>query len=355
MIAEALEGLRGGRDPATVRGLHAELIELVAGRLTTPVTFERIAAGVRLLRRVYDTETETVLSGSEIRRINDAVDAVGSAESAREELRFLSGLLGLLTEAPGLPVEPVLLWPRSGLNVVATVDGHGRRKDLLDQLLFHRVLHDLRGGQAGSGGGVLVVAGADRMRLDAIEALGRQAQRRGVRLVLMVEHLRGELAQLLGGAEAATIMMRLGNATEASAAADFVGRGYRFVLSQLTEQIGHSFTDGVSDTSGDSFTATHTDGYSGASANTSESSSRALTWSSTTSWSGSESTSTGRTYSRGYEYAMEPTTFQSLPPTAFVLVENRPGARRVVTGDCNPGIAMLDRVAAQPLRYPRGP
>lgn len=355
VVAEALEGLRGGEGRALVRGLDAELIEVVAARLTAPVTFERIAAGVRLLRRVYDTAIETLLSGTEIRRINEAVDVVGSAESAREELRFLSGLLGLLAEVPGLPVEPVLMWPRSGLNVIATVDRHGRRKDLLDRLLFARVLHDLRCGTPGSSGGVLVVAGADRLGLDAVETLARQARRCGVRLVAMVEHLRGEMTQMLGGADAATIVMRLGNATEAAAAADFVGRGYRFVLSQLTEQIGHSFTDGISDTRGDSFTATHTDGYSGTAANASASSSRALTWSSSTSWSGSESTSTGRTYARGYEYAMEPTTFQSLPPTAFVLVENHSGGRRVVSGDCNPGIALLDRVSVEPRPYPRGP
>lgn len=355
LVAEALQGLRSAEPQVRAQGVIAELIELVASRLTAPLTFGRIAAGLRLLRRVYDAETETVLSGNEIRRINDAVDAVGPSESARAELRFLSGLLGLLGGIADLAVEPMLLWPRSGLNLLAIADGHGRRKDLVDRLLFHRVLHDLRCGELGVGGGWLVVAGADHLGLEAIETLARHARRRAVRLVLMVEHLRGELTQLLGGADAATILMHLGSAPEASAAADFVGRGYRFVLSQLTEQIGISFTDGISDSHGDSFTDTHTDGYSGASPNASESSSRALTWSSTTSWSGSESTSTGRTYARGYEYVVEPTTFQSLPPTAFVLVENHGGGRRVVSGDCNPGIALLDRVSAEPRKQLGGP
>ena len=38
----------------------------------------------------------------------------------------------------------------------------------------------------------------------------------------------------------------------------------------------------------------------------------------------------------------------AMPPTAFVLVEPGPKGRRVVLGDCNPGITLLDKVAADP-------
>jgi hypothetical protein len=45
---------------------------------------------------------------------------------------------------------------------------------------------------------------------------------------------------------------------------------------------------------------------------------------------------------------VEPAVLQSLPETAFVLVEAAAGGRRVRFGDCNPGIAMLERVADAP-------
>ena len=50
-----------------------------------------------------------------------------------------------------------------------------------------------------------------------------------------------------------------------------------------------------------------------------------------------------------YEFQVEPTALQSLAPTAFVLVEAGPTGRRVVMGDCNPGIVLLDRVARDAL------
>ncbi|MFE9577412.1 hypothetical protein ACFYO1_13565 [Nocardia sp. NPDC006044] len=348
LVAEAVATLRtADARSAQTRGLDAELVELVAANLIGPVTFGRIAAGIRLLRSISEAEHETALSSEEIRRVNRLLDAVGSSESAREELRFLGGLLSLLDEGDTRPTKHSAVWPSAGLRVIATEDTNARRKDVLDRMVVHRVLHGLRCGMHSGPGSVLVVAGADHVGLAAVEALARHARRAGVRLVLLIEHLRGDLTQLLGGSDSASILMRMGNAAQACAAADFVGRGHRFVLSQLSDQIGRSFTEGTSDTSGDSLTSTTTEGYSGVSVNVSDSVSRAATWSSTTSWSGSDSTSTGRTYARAYEYTIEPTTFQSLPVTAFILVESGSGVRRVVAGDCNPGIALLDRVAAE--------
>ncbi|MGW0252109.1 hypothetical protein ACWDYH_36335 [Nocardia goodfellowii] len=346
VIAETLQGIRGGEPNPQLRSLDAEFVELVAASLAAPITFARLAAGIRLLRKLYDGDNESMLSATEIHRINALVDAVGPSETAREELRFLGGVLGLLAH-DAQPATP-LHWPRSGLSVVATADANPRRKDLVDRLVVHRLTYDLRSGAIGDQATVLVVAGADHLGLSVVEALARHARRCGVRLILMFEHARGELTQLLGGADSATVLMRMGNAAEAAAAADFVGRGYRFTLSQLTEQIGRSFTTGVADSTGSSVTNTSSDGYSGTTANSSEAFSRAQTWSSTVNWSNANSTSSSHTYSRAYEYTVEPTTFQALPSTAFVLVENHHGGWRVVSGDCNPGIALLDRVARTP-------
>ncbi|MFI6044240.1 hypothetical protein ACIA8C_21595 [Nocardia sp. NPDC051321] len=347
VIAESLWALRRGEPGAEqLRGLDAELIESVAACLSPRITFSRLAAGLRLLRRIYDAECESVLSAAEIRRINSLLDSIGAAGPAHEELRFLTATLGMFAEdEPAADRSPVA-WPQTGLTVFSTVSPHPRRKRLIDQLLFHRVLHAVRCGRpSADAGSVLVVAGVDDLGLPAVEALTRQARRAGVRLVVLVEHLRGELTQLLGGSDSASILMRMGNAAEAAQVAEFVGRGFSFVLSQYTEQFGQSTGESTSDTHGDSVTSTTGANVAGTSVTSTDSVAQATSWSRTISWSQSDSTSTARTVARAYEYTMEPTTFQSLPATAFVLVDTSGRDRRVVAGDCNPDIALSDQVA----------
>jgi hypothetical protein len=217
---------------------------------------------------------------------------------------------------------------------------------------------------------VIVVAGADQIALEALEAMARQARRAGIQLVFLVHHLRDDMQKLLGGSGSISLLMRMGNGDEAATAAEFVGRGFKFVLSQLTEEMGKTFTDGTSSTDGGSSSTSRTRGYSyggnsshsfggdgkGSSSsgsswnrNFSTSTSREQNWSDTKSQSEATSRSEGQTMARVYEFQIEPTALQSLAPTAFVLVEAAPGGRRVVMGDCNPGIALLDRVARDTL------
>ncbi|MGN2638301.1 hypothetical protein ACTD5D_19320 [Nocardia takedensis] len=343
ILAAAIEGFRAEESRASLRALDAELVEMVASSLAAPITFTRLAAGIRVMRRTLEVDHDTALSPSEIRQITAHLDVVGS-DTARQELQFLGGLLTLLASEQPAPDAAAFGWPRAGLRVLSTGDANPRRKDLLDRLLLQRLLHDLRA-RSEAVTAVLIVAGADHLGAADLETLTRHARRRGVRTMLMFEHARDQTAGLLGGADSATVLMRLGNADEAAAAAGFVGRGHRFTLSQMTRQIGSSFTGGGSDSTGDSLTTSTSDGLSGNSANSSTSTSRARTWSSTTNWTEGHSTSTATTHTRGYEYTIEPTTFQSLPPTAFILVENHSAGRTVVTADCNPGIVLLDRVA----------
>jgi len=348
IVAEVLAGPRGPQpDAGRVQALHAELIEAVCACLDPPRTFERVAAALAVVRRTFDLERRSCLSTDEIRQLTRVTEIVGSSAAVGEELRFLAATMRLLSELPAArsPLEPI--WPRAGLRVIATADVNVRRKELLDQFMFFQMLHEVRAADQPRAGAV-VIAGADQLNAGDLEALARHTGRVGMRLIVMCEHLRGEQAQLLGAAGSAALLMRLGPAAEAATAADFVGRGHRFVLSQLTEQIGHSFTDGISDTTGDSDTTTFTDNYSPTSAGTSDSRSRARSWSQTSNWSRAQNTSTTHTRARAYEYAVEPTTFQALPATAFVWVETRAHGRRVVAGDCNPGIALLDRVASHP-------
>jgi hypothetical protein len=69
VVSEALHALRAEPRPSPQRGLDAELVEAVAACVAPRVTFGRLAAGVRLLRRVYDAERESMLSAVEIRRL----------------------------------------------------------------------------------------------------------------------------------------------------------------------------------------------------------------------------------------------------------------------------------------------
>jgi hypothetical protein len=70
------------------------------------------------------------------------------------------------------------------------------------------------------------------------------------------------------------------------------------------------------------------------------------TWSETKNWSVAASVTHGETDQRVYEFTVEPTEIQALAPTAFILVESTGRGRRVVLGDCNPGIVTLDRVSS---------
>lgn len=387
LLAEVARGPwpTGGDD----RGLHADLVRAVAERLDGSVTVQRLGAGLRVLRRVHSTAHEQLISDAELARLADHVDSVGQTERVQFELQALTTVVDSLAVGDHVDGGTAPLSGRSHLRVLTT-DTDPRRKKALDRLLFHRVLRDLSAG-ALAPGTVLVVAGTDSLDLESLETMARQARRGRVRLVLFMEKLRDELKHLLGRSGSATIFMRLGNAGEAQLAAEHIGRGHKLVLSQLTTQVGDSFTQGDSESAGtqdgETIGTTTTDGTStstgistgesvqrdpdrlglsleggqrtssgGSNSNVSSSTSRAesisrsrsKTWQTTANYSEQVSRSTGETYARTYDFHTEPICFQDLAPTAFVLTEPGASGRRVVMGDCNPGISMLARNALPP-------
>ena len=371
LLADSVHSTRQSAGTADGRALDADLLTAVVSRLDGRWTFRRIAAGLRVLRRTYEHGVNGVLDSAEVEGLTGVIDAFGQSEPVRQELRFLTGVLDLLAVDEldvGEGVADEEPWHASGLTVVRTASTHRRRKDFLDRVVFHRLIHALRDGRIHQDS--MVVAGADHLGRESLEELVREAERAGVRLVLMVERLRGDLHDLLGGRDSATVLMRLGNAREAATAAEFVGRGHRFVLSQLTEQVGATFTEGfsagysLSEGTSESESRSLSPSTSGipvgkvsipiptvsGSRSDSMTRSRTETWQDTVNQSLAESLTEGRTVSRVYEFTVEPTTLQSLPATAFVLAEAGPRGRRVVLGDCNPGIVLLDRVAPSPRK-----
>ncbi|GAA3865370.1 hypothetical protein GCM10022243_34430 [Saccharothrix violaceirubra] len=336
-IAELLAAALGAAQE-DVRALHVDLIGAVLDRLAGPTTLSRVVAGLKTLR---GNHVEGALSEAETDLLTAAADTVAGSEQARRELRFITGMLDLVTAAePADAFDD--LWPESGITVITTVGPHQRRKNFADRLLFHRVLHRLRDTPLGTGRGVLVVAGADDLGGAALRELARQAERAGVPLVLLMRTLDEDLQPLLGSADSVAVVMRLGNAREAAVAAGYLGREHRFQLSALTFEVGRTLTGSRSYARGGAQGTSTTTGEHGVTTT------RTSTWQRTTGYAEADSTGRGATLTRSYEFAVEPTTIQSLPVTSFVLVEDGQSGRRVVLGDCNPGIALLDKVSPTP-------
>jgi len=360
IMAEAVHSTRESGS-ADLRGLDADLIRAVAQRLDGDVTFRKLSAGLQVLRRSYDDALgqAPVLSATELQRLAAYVDAAGQDDQTQQELKLLAGNIDLLTtaeaEAPGS--QDPGFW-RTGILVMRTADRNPRRKDFMDRVLAQTVIHHLRSRPASGSGDVLFVAGCDHLGLRTLENLTRQARRSGLQTVLILEHLRDDIQKLLGGSDSASLIMRMGNAQEAAAAAEFIGRGHTFVLNQLTRQLSDAATDGESKQWGASGTVSDTDSSSGGAGfgwSRSRGISRADSWSRTVNWSTTKTQTDGVTSTRVYEFAIEPVEIQSMPLTAFMFVEAADGRRRVVAGDCNPGISMLDRVARRPQLTPRTP
>lgn len=371
ILSEAADTLRSNPD-ASLRTTDSDIIRAVGERLDGSITTARLAAGIRVLLRNYDDE-EGALSVEEVTKLTRQIDSVGSGERAQDQLRFLRAALDLLgkSQSPGTssaagPIAQLSkgksrrmlpsveqLWRDGGLTVIATESRKASQKDFTDRVMFHSLLQRLRDRNSSViPSQVLVVIGADHIGAQALEAMARQCRARDVRLVYFFEHLRDSSQRLLGAGNSATMIMRLGNGSEAATAAEFIGRGYAFKLSQITRQLGSTDTVGGGQSSGVS-TATSwgqqdSSGQGGWSAGRSYSESLTESFQQMSNWSQTKSVTDGITQQRVYEFAVEPQTVQTLPVTAFVVVDGGAQGRRAAIADCNPAIAMLDRVATRP-------
>ncbi|MER7733126.1 hypothetical protein ABTX80_19775 [Streptomyces erythrochromogenes] len=354
-LAAALATMRPPGTDTDLVTIDATVIRTVARRLDAPLTYPRLAAGLAvLLRQDEQHAQEAELAPHEVVRLTEAIDSVGRGERRQNQLHHVKDQLDSLSEGVGdYPRDrPAAEWWRPGQLTVVSTDGLGPlRKDLADRVLFFRVLHALRTRVFPPGTGTLVVAGADHLGRDALEALARQARTAGVRLVLLLEHLREATLQVAGGSGSAIVFMRMGNGEEAKAAAEFIGHRHTFVVSQLTRQVGETLTTGRGSSYGEQIgeSRTHTSNSGpnqGSSTSTGTSFSRS--WQDSVNASRATSTSDGETTARVYEFTVEPTQLQALPPTGIVLVESAAGGRRVAFGDCNPAIGAMPRVSSRP-------
>ncbi|WP_261562393.1 hypothetical protein, partial [Frankia tisae] len=389
LVADAFGPTREGEQDHHRRALHADLVSTVGQVLGERLTFRRLAEGLRVLEGLDDGTAAAALSTAEAGALVSRMNAFGRGERIPDELRYLRSSLEALCP-PGAAVTATARdrsaitgvpgagglrrlatwWPVQGLRVMATSSraSSTHHKELADRLVIQAVLHQLRRRELAPAPGrdMLVVAGADHLGRPTLGGLARHAEIAGVRLVLLFERLTDDAERVLGSQGGSTIIMRLGNGKDATTAAEFIGRGHTFVMSQVTTQVGRSFTTGDSDSVGSSDGTSDTTGTSGGSGRTydgtrllpwlqntstntgwqeSVTTSRSQTWQRTTNTSVSDSTNDGSTTQRVYEFLIEPTTVQTLPTTAFLLVSPVDGPGRVTPGDCNPGTVLLPRVS----------
>ncbi|MFJ6755439.1 hypothetical protein ACIQNK_10535 [Streptomyces sp. NPDC091273] len=368
-LAEAFQSMRPEGAEVDLHSIDVDLIETTVRTLDTPVTYARLAAGLRVLLRIYDPGAYGgPLSPQEVEALSRAIDLVGQGERVQNELRYVRGLMELMAKSPvraGADLSPSELWQPGRLTILATDDLVERRKDLTDRITFFWILHQLRQRRFTAGSGMLVIAGADRLGRAALESMARQARAAGIRLTLLFEHLREDTVKVAGGSDSATVFMRIGNGHEARDAAQFIGQDYKFLINQLTKQVGETLTEGrgssygeqdgestsTGSNKGGSFSRSGLLDYtSGRSWGTSQTFTTSLSrsWQETTNTSTAHSTTRGENLSRVYEFTVEPTQLQALPATGMVVVEAGPQGRRAVFADCNPGITGLPRLSSLP-------
>jgi len=387
LLADAFDtDRRGGGDP-TLRAIDVSILRAVTRSISPPLTFPRLAAALRIANSQSGSaghQSAALDQGEftpyEVQALRRAMSELGQRDRVADQASFLGTELETLAgrDAAGqlAPVDgPASWWGTGSLRVLATTSrgpGGARRKILTDRVLVQTLLHHLRGRRRDGSPDVLAVAGADHLGGETLRALVRQAELARVRLVLLFEHLGDDAERLIGTGGSATVFMRLGNSREATLAADHIGKGHRFVLAQLTEQVGRNFSEGVGNTYGEQDGTAQTTGKSGGTfpvsggrrkgKGTGESSgwtestttSHSSAWSNTVTVSAGTSHTAGSTLQREKDYTVEPTVLQSLAPTAFILVGTGEGEVRVRPGDCNPGLVLLPRVSARPREITAG-
>ncbi|CNF89244.1 Uncharacterised protein [Mycobacterium tuberculosis] len=392
LVDAIVESMHGGTPDAAraERSMDDRILTKVCGALGDDITLARIAAALRAL--MGEPDDGDVLTRDERRHIANELFTVEYRRQAHANLSRIESYVHPLED---LGTEPSR--EGTGYLTVVALDSRARnvRSELLTDLIVQWVTHRITASWESTP--ALVIAGADELARRHLERLSDACERRGVPLTLLFRRLRDASAELIGGG--AVAFMRLGNHEDAARAADFIGRDHRFVLSQITKNVGgnesHTSTDtrgegdsetrstssttstsrnwgtstssGVSHSGGEMFglfpdrstssqRGRNRGGSTGQSRTEGTSISTARNWSAAYAYAEGTNWSDADTTQRVYEYAVEPVTLQHLPDHALLLVRSEPGGGRTVTPvECDPAIITLDRVTTGPLPDPPAP
>ncbi|NMO53868.1 hypothetical protein HH310_22130 [Actinoplanes sp. TBRC 11911] len=337
LVDALVEAMHGDAPEATraERSQDAMLLRDISAVIAPDLSIARLIAALRVL--TGDTD-QPALSDAECERL------IRLHQDEARRVRRIEAFLHPLSDTDAVAPAAADL-----TCLVASGEGGVAQRELVKDLTMQWLAHQVRHTEASAGS--LLVLGADDVHHRAIERLSNLCERRGIRLVLFFEHLREESLRTIGGGEVA--LMRLGNHQEATQAAEFIGRGHKFVLSGITRTLGGEDTHTLADTYGES----ETRGGSNETIRTGRhiSRRRGTNWSRTRNWSQTESVAQGTNWSdasaaaRVYEYAVEPRVLQDLPEYAMILVKGQGRGSVVQAVEVDPAIVTLPRVSMDPM------
>jgi hypothetical protein len=339
-----VEAIHGDAQSANRAERHQDtmLLAEICGVLSPNITLDRLVAALRVLT---DRPVQAALTPDESDRLLD----LQSDENRRQMHQHLRRIEAFLHPLESMGRDSAGPAGADLTCLIAEGAGGHAQNELLKDLMVQWLTRQVRNGSTPMGS--LVVLGADEVNHRAIERLSTLCERRGVRLVLFFSHLREESLHTIGGGEVA--LMRLGNHQEASQAAEFIGKGHKFVLSQLTRTLGGNETHTLADTYGESETQGGSKNKSFGRHGTTRS--YGSNWSKTRNWSQTESTAQGSNWSdassmqRVYEYSLEPRVLQDLPEYAMVLVKGDGRGSVIQAVEVDPAIVTLPRVSMTPI------
>lgn len=344
-LAEAIAPRDGDADLRQERALIAYSIEAVIESLDPPVTLERLAAGVNVLRLA---EAGPSLTEAERTRLTALVGDFEQNEWTARQLRFVASQLRALDAVAAGGPGSTPFWTDEPLSIVASVGGSDDRKEVLDRLLLMLLRHAIDRHRLSNV--VVILAGVDQLGPVTMRVFSEHARNAGVRLVMMIDQPQGDIEKSVG-LGGAVCFMKMYNHRDATIAAEFIGKGYTFVLNQVTRQVGQTFNDGGGDTYSTNSsigTSSKAKGSGARGRKTGISDSRGSAWSAVRNWSTADNISTSTSSSRVYEFTVEPSELLGMPETSFLLVDNSGSGRRVLMADANPAICLSPRLSETP-------
>jgi hypothetical protein len=346
LVVQAVHGSdSGGRQDD--RMVDMRLLTGMCERLKPSVTVVRLRDGLRVLLGAPGLQPS--LTEEEQSDIGGELFPETYVQGTLERVRVLEAYLDQLVVSgaersggPGLDTADL------GCLSLAT-DARMSVADLITRAAVHWLITTARGTAGVEAPRAIVIAGADRVPADQLDWLWKACEQAGIQLVAMFHHLRDDPARFLGGGRTVAFM-RLGNHAEAEAAANFIGREYRFQLSQLTTSVGGASNETAGTESGASesrslhralglvlpFPHSRTDTHG-------------TQWGSSQAVAESTSWHSDRARQRVHEYRVEPSELQGLPEYAALVVSHQVGGPRLLAVECSPDILTLPRVSPRPL------
>jgi hypothetical protein len=334
--------------PRAERQQDRTMLRDVVGCLTEgPVTLPRLVEGLRAVAGMPAGEG-SALGRSEYRALlllygrgqSERGDVVARANRLCVHARDLTAFALDRRSAPAPGRR------RIDLRTIEVAAGEHLDHQLAGDLVVQAVVRRLRGQQLARGPEALFLLGADRLRTSTLASILDAAERHGLLVLLVFEHLRDAGRDVLGWGNSIAAFLQLQNREEAEAAAGHVGMEEHFKLCQSTRTTGQSAERASGRTTGTST------GHSNA-LTVGMSFARTITDSFTRSQGTSAQESFGTNASIAAteqlveELVLKPERFQSLPHTALVMVDKL-SDRRAVLLDCNPTVLESRRLALPP-------